>query len=57
MQRIGRHFIFEVNKRVLHLKDNYRKECYTATRRTVLKEEECLTVHSSLILMASAFEL
>ena len=57
MQRIGRHFIFELNKRVLHLKNNYRKECYTATRRTVLKEKECFTVHSSLIFMVSTFEL
>jgi hypothetical protein len=57
MQRIGRNFIFELNKRVLHLKDYYRKECYPATRKTVLKEEECLSVHNSLIFMASAFEL
>jgi hypothetical protein len=57
VQRIGRDFIFELNKRVLHLKDNYKKECYTVTRRTVLKEEERLTVHSSLIFMTSVFEL
>jgi hypothetical protein len=57
MQRIGRHFIFELNKRVLRLSDNYGKECYTATRRTVLKEEECLSVHSSLIFMSSTSEL
>jgi len=57
MQRIGGHFIFELNKRVLHLKDNYRKELYTATRRTVLKEEKCLTIHSSLTFTASVFEL
>jgi hypothetical protein len=57
MQRIGRHFIYELNKSVLHLKDNYRTERYTATRRTVLKEEERFIVHSSLVFMASAFEL